>query len=538
MFLSGRFRARAIALTCAAVLTLIASLLVAASPAQAAVGLRVSGRNIVEANGSVFVIRGTSHAHTWYTSQTSSIAAIRAKGANAVRVVLSGGRWPANGPSDVANVISLCKASKLICILENHDTTGFGEQSGSVSLDAAVDYWISLQSVLTGEENNVVINIGNEPIGNNAVTPGWTQATSAAIQRMRAAGFQHLLMVDAPNWGQDWSFTMRDNATTVAAADPQRNTVFSVHMYGVFDTAAEITSYLNAFQTAGLPLVIGEFGFNHSDGNPDEDTIMAEAQARGIGYLGWSWSGNGGGVEYLDQVTNFNPNQLTSWGTRLFNGANGIASTAVECTMCGGGTPPVDTTAPTTPGTPTASGVTSTGASLTWAASTDSGGSGLAGYNVYRSNGTQLGTTTTNSITLTGLTASTAYTVHVRARDGAGNLSANSASVTFTTTSGTSGGCAATGTVQSQWGNGYVVQPVTVTNGTTARTSWTVTFTLPSGHTLSGSWNANVSVSGQTVTASSMGYNGALGSGASTSFGFQVTRPNGNTATVTSYTCA
>ncbi len=92
--------------------------------------------------------------------------------------------------------------------------------------------------------------------------------------------------------------------------------------------------------------------------------------------------------------------------------------------------------------------------------------------------------------------------------------------------------------MQSQWGNGYVVQPVTVTNGTTARTSWTVTFTLPSGHTLSGSWNADVSVSGQTVTATSMGYNGNLGSGASTSFGFQVSRPNGNTATVTSYTCA
>ncbi|WP_062344095.1 cellulase family glycosylhydrolase [Herbidospora yilanensis] len=626
---------RQCALACAAVLTLIASLLVAASPAQAAVGLRVSGRNIVEANGSVFVIRGTSHAHTWYTTQTSSIANIKAKGANAVRIVLSGGRWPANGPADVANVISLCKASKLICILENHDTTGFGEQGGAVSLDAAVDYWISLQSVLTGEENNVIINIGNEPIGNNAVTPGWTQATSAAVQRMRTAGFQHLLMVDAPNWGQDWGFTMRDNAATVAAADPQRNTVFSVHMYGVYDTAAEITSYLNAFQTAGLPLVIGEFGFNHSDGNPDEDTIMAEAEARGIGYLGWSWSGNGGGVEYLDQVTNFNPNQMTSWGTRLFNGANGIASTAEECTMCGGGTQPTDTTPPTTPGTPTASSVTATGASLSWTASTDSGGSGLAGYNVYRSNGTQLGTsatnslaltgltpstaytvyvrardgagnlsansssvtfttsaapsdttppttpgtptvsgvtssgaslswtastdsggsglagynvyrsngtqlatTTTNSVTLTGLTASTAYTVYVRARDGAGNLSANSSPVTFTTTGGTPGGCTATGTVQSQWGNGYVVQPVTVTNGTAARTSWTVTFTLPSGHTLSGSWNADVTVSGQTVTATNMGYNGTLGSGASTSFGFQVSRPNGNTATVTSYTCA
>ena len=88
-------------------------------------------------------------------------------------------------------------------------------------------------------------------------------------------------MVDAPNWGQDWQFVMRDNAASVFATDPQRNTIFSIHMYGVFDTAAEITDYLGRFVTAGLPIVVGEFGFDHSDGNPDEDTILATAQARG-----------------------------------------------------------------------------------------------------------------------------------------------------------------------------------------------------------------------------------------------------------------
>ncbi|WP_345599923.1 cellulose binding domain-containing protein [Thermocatellispora tengchongensis] len=39
------------------------------------------------------------------------------------------------------------------------------------------------------------------------------------------------------------------------------------------------------------------------------------------------------------------------------------------------------------------------------------------------------------------------------------------------------------------------------------------------------------------MTARSMGYNGNLGAGASTSFGFQVSRPNGNTATPSGYTC-
>ncbi|WP_246063781.1 cellulase family glycosylhydrolase [Nonomuraea longispora] len=131
---------------------------------------------------------------------------------------------------------------------------------------------------------------------------------------------------------------MRDNARTVAAADPQSNTVFSIHMYGVFDTAAEITAYLDAFQSSGLPLVIGEFGHDHSDGNPDEDTIMSEAQSRGVGYIGWSWSGNGGGVEYLDMVNDFNASSLTSWGRRIFDGANGIGQTSREATYFGGGT--------------------------------------------------------------------------------------------------------------------------------------------------------------------------------------------------------
>ncbi|MEV4563221.1 endo-1,4-beta-xylanase [Nonomuraea sp. NPDC049419] len=217
--------------------------------------------------------------------------------------------------------------------------------------------------------------------------------------------------------------------------------------------------------------------------------------------------------------------------------------TAVHDALAGG-TGGNDTTPPTTPGTPTSSNVTSNSATLSWSASTDSGGSGLAGYNVYREQGatdTLLGQSTTASINLTGLTPDTQYQVYVRARDGAGNLSGNSPAVTFTTSEGPvgGGGCTATGTVQTQWQNGYVVQPVTVTNtGTSAVNGWTVTFTLPSGHTLAGSWNASLTVSGQTVTARNAGYNGNLAPNASTTFGFQVNRPNGNTQTPSGYTCA
>jgi hypothetical protein len=85
-----------------------------------------------------------------------------------------------------------------------------------------------------------------------------------------------------------------------------------------------------------------------------------------------------------------------------------------------------DVTPPTIPGTPTAAGVTATGATLSWTASADSGGSGLAGYNVYRRQGTMdtlLSQATTNSVTLTGLTPATQYARGYRRRPLPGRLS-------------------------------------------------------------------------------------------------------------------
>jgi hypothetical protein len=87
-----------------------------------------------------------------------------------------------------------------------------------------------------------------------------------------------------------------------------------------------------------------------------------------------------------------------------------------------------DTTPPTVPGTlsQSTSGTTIT---LNWGASTDTGGSGLAGYNVYR--GGALIATLGNVLTYQDSQPATATVSYfVRARDGAGNLSGNSNTVT------------------------------------------------------------------------------------------------------------
>ncbi|MCR6483646.1 cellulase family glycosylhydrolase [Amycolatopsis sp. OK19-0408] len=509
--------------------------LVAALPgAQAATGLHVSGTNVTEANGAAFVMRGVSHAYVWYPGQTGSFADIKSFGANTVRVVLgSGKRWGPTSAAEVGNVVSLCKQSRLICVLEVHDTTGYGEEGAAASLDEAASYWISVAGALKGQENYVVINLGNEPFGNNQqVSATWATATSAAITRLRGAGLQHLLMADAPMWGQDWQNIMRDDAASVLAADPQHNTVFSIHMYGVYDTAAEITGYFDAFRTAGLPLVIGEFGSMHTDGDPDEDTIMAQAQARGLGYLGWSWSGNSADVGYLDMVNGFDPASLTPWGERFLNGANGIRQTSKEATVFGGGT--ADTQAPSTPGTPAVSAVTATGVTLSWTAATDN--VGVTGYDVFRATGGSfglVGSSATTGFTDTGLTASTTYRYRVRARDAAGNVSADSGIATATTSAGGGAGTCKVGYSASDWGGGGgFTANVTITNtGATAFTGWTLAFAYPSGQrvTLPG-WGATFTQNGGGVTATNLSWNGALAPNASTGIGFNGTYSGANPA--------
>ncbi|MBB5114916.1 cellulase/cellobiase CelA1 [Micromonospora echinospora] len=72
--------------------------------------------------------------------------------------------------------------------------------------------------------------------------------------------------------------------------------------------------------------------------------------------------------------------------------------------------------------------------------------------------------------------------------------------------------------------------------GSAAISGWTVTWTWANGQTISQSWNATVSTSGATVTARNVSYNGALGAGASTEFGFLGSV--GGTNTIPTLRCA
>lgn len=239
---------------------------------------------------------------------------------------------------------------------------------------------------------------------------------------------------------------------------------------------------------------------------------------------------------------------LTAPGSGITTAAGGSAAsqtiapyTAEVITLEPGST---SVTPPTTPGTPTASAVTSTSADLTWAASTSA--TGIAGYDVVEVNGTTetvVASPTTDSATITGLGPSTSYTFAVYALDTAGNRSARSATVAVTTSASTPppGGCAVT-YVPNTWPGGFTANVTIANTGTSAWSGWTATFTFPGDQKITNAWNTTMTQTGEAVTATNMSYNGNVAAGASTTFGFQGTWTSNSTApagfTINGNTCA
>jgi len=181
--------------------------------------------------------------------------------------------------------------------------------------------------------------------------------------------------------------------------------------------------------------------------------------------------------------------------------------------------PAVDTTAPSVPTGLTAGTITETSVALTWTSSSDTGGSGLAGYDIYRGT-TKVGSSVSPSYTDSGLTAGTAYSYTVRARDGAGNVSAASSALSVTTkTTSTTSSCKVTYTT-NDWNVGFTASVKLTNTGTTAINNWSLGFSFAAGQKVTQGWSANWSQTGSAVTGTGLSWNSSLAPGQSTDIGF------------------
>lgn len=308
------------------------------TPGCDATGFHLQGSTLFDVNCQRFLMRGINYPYVWYASRDDTaeqLLAIRATGANTVRLVLANGeQWDRVDGESLAQVLQWARDAQLVAIVEVHDATGWSESTGGADPSTAVAYWLSedILGALLGHEDTVVINVANEPFG-NTTTEQWAPFHAEAVAELRRGGLEHTLLIDAPNWGQDWTNTMRDGvaAQEVFDADPSANTMFSVHMYEVYGDADDVQTYVSMFLETELALIVGEFSLTHNGEPVAAEAILATAESENIGYLGWSWSGNSPRLSSLDVVSDFDVNTRTPWGELLVDGAGGLAQTGELC---------------------------------------------------------------------------------------------------------------------------------------------------------------------------------------------------------------
>jgi uncharacterized repeat protein (TIGR01451 family) len=144
-------------------------------------------------------------------------------------------------------------------------------------------------------------------------------------------------------------------------------------------------------------------------------------------YRGGTQVGNVTGLTYTDSAVT--GGSTYPYYVRAYDAAGNIGSPSATVSITVPGS--TDTTKPSTPTNLAGSVLTSPlRVQLTWTGSTDN--VGVTGYRIYRG-GNQIGTSTGPSYTDSAVTGGKTYSYFVRAYDAAGNLSAQSASISVTT---------------------------------------------------------------------------------------------------------
>jgi len=100
-------------------------------------------------------------------------------------------------------------------------------------------------------------------------------------------------------------------------------------------------------------------------------------------------------------------------------------------------------------------------------------------------------------------------------------------SLTTVTSAQAASGCQVSYTIGSQWTGGFSAN-VAITNLGSPISGWSLTWSFGAGQSITQLWNGASTQSGANVTVTNASYNGSIGTGASTSFGFNGTWSGSN----------
>jgi mannan endo-1,4-beta-mannosidase len=274
----------------------------------------VANGRIFDATGAVFLPWGVNKAHV-----DQGNPGLELTGANAVRVNLYF-RLPSSVTTDLFDRFY---AAHIVVIPGRWEATCMGDNTFATTLTLQVDAWVAEAAAWKKYERGSMINISNEAGPGNSTI--WRDQYITAVGRMRAAGYNGLLMIDSGGCGQDVD-DIANYGAAVLAGDPMHNIVFSLHVYGDTPDVATLNTNLDRLKATGLSFLIGEYGPGRNIGpsptNLAPADLMASALARGIGTLAWAADDN-------DQANSMADD---NWFSLFFNLGTAFTGTAADLT--------------------------------------------------------------------------------------------------------------------------------------------------------------------------------------------------------------
>ncbi|RZA22510.1 MAG: hypothetical protein EOP10_15280 [Proteobacteria bacterium] len=301
---------------------------------------RIEGRELKSANGEVFIPRGFNVGLDFWNHASDYMGDFAVTGANIIRLNVYSYAVDANL---IRRFLEAADGHKLVVMVEVHDVMGSNE--GSDLLNLVNSFWLNpaIKQVMLDHQHHTLVNIANEWKGTWEDDAGWRESYTQAIRALRDSGYPHVLVIDAPGYGQHHHAIAKEGPNLLAV-DP--NLLFSVHLYSVFSQSTAIYEMMQSLDR--FPLIIGEFGWEHGSSEHlavDEDAIMQEAAARGRGWMAWSYTGNGPNDHNLDMFENRNltnrqartpfGGRVLWWGNRVIHGPHGLQATSVVANIYG-----------------------------------------------------------------------------------------------------------------------------------------------------------------------------------------------------------
>lgn len=279
------------------------------SPAPKAATWYVRDGKLYDNCGEQVVMKGVNQLGQYIDERGASMPEIAKTGANAVRIFWYVTRG--QGVVGLEPLIQAALANHMVPIVEAHDSTC------AWTMDGIKNAWLQPAAValIQKYQNRIIVNIANEANAPSLNT--FTSTYTSIIQSLRQAGIHVPLMIDsASSCGRNYQ-SLLSQGPALMAADPDKNLIFSAHLYDALSASAYASVY-KQFNDAKLPFVVGEFANRVPPGcgaNIDYKSLIGEAQKAGIGWLAWSWGDNTPGNNWNSDCGEFDMTDTFSYST-------------------------------------------------------------------------------------------------------------------------------------------------------------------------------------------------------------------------------